>query len=367
MTTSSRPAAARWVVPVAAAAALAIALATGASLGAQRPAAGAQAGPAIRVLPLRGNLYLLVGAGGNVAASVGKDGVLLVDTGSAAAAEQLLSTIRDLSRQLTAAPSVQRSCVGLSQGCQWWNSSELLPTMGGPRAPRPISGVVNTSDDLDHVGGNAVISAAGRTYGVRNLEGTVPPAWVLAHEQASLRLTTQGRSELVASESYFGDEKKLNFFNGEGVVVTHHVAHTDADSMVYFRGSDVLVAGDALDMTRYPVIDLERGGDIQGVVKALNWILDVAVVEHMMEGGTLIVPGHGRMTDTADVAYYRDMVTIMRDRVRELSRRGRTLEQIKAAKVTRDYDGRYGRSAEWTPDMFVEAIFRSLQRTSDAK
>jgi cyclase len=262
---------------------------------------------------------------------------------------------------------VQRSCVGLSQGCQWWNSSELLPTMGGPRAPRPISGVVNTSDDLDHVGGNAVISAAGRTYGVRNLEGTVPPAWVLAHEQASLRLTTQGRSELVASESYFGDEKKLNFFNGEGVVVTHHVAHTDADSMVYFRGSDVLVAGDALDMTRYPVIDLERGGDIQGVVKALNWILDVAVVEHMMEGGTLIVPGHGRMTDTADVAYYRDMVTIMRDRVRELSRRGRTLEQIKAAKVTRDYDGRYGRSPEWTPDMFVEAIFRSLQRTSDAK
>ena len=121
-------------------------------------------------------------------------------------------------------------------------------------------------------------------------------------------------------------------------------AHTDGDSMVYFRGSDVVVAGDLLDMTRYPVIDLARGGSIQGVVDALNWILDVAVVEHMMEGGTLVVPGHGRMTDAADVAYYRDMVTIMRDRVREMTSRGMTLQQIKAARLTRDYDGRFGKS-----------------------
>jgi cyclase len=122
----------------------------------------------------------------------------------------------------------------------------------------------------------------------------------------------------------------------------------------------VLVAGDILDMTKYPVIDVARGGTIQGEVEALNWILDVAVVEHMMEGGTLVVPGHGRMTDSADVAYYRDMVTIMRDRVREMTKRGMTLEQIKAARPTRDYDGRFGKSATWTPNMFVEAIFKTL-------
>jgi cyclase len=333
----------------------------GVLLAQQRNAPGGEASAQIRVLPLRGNLYLVSGAGGNVAVSVGKDGVVLVDSGSSEMATALLKTVQDLSRRVTAAPAAQRSCVGVSQGCQWWNSSELLPAMAG-RAPRPIAGIVNTSDDLDHVGGNAVISAAGRSYGVRNLDGAVTPAWVVAHENVTLRLTRADKSNLTASETYFTDEKKLNFINGEGVVVTHHVGHTDGDSLVYFRGSDVLVAGDVLDMTRYPVIDLERGGDVNGLISALNWILDVAVVEHMMEGGTLIVPGHGRMMDTADVAYYRDMVTIMRDRVREMMRRKMTLPQITAARLTRDYDGRFGKSPAWTPAQFVEAIYKSLQK-----
>jgi glyoxylase-like metal-dependent hydrolase (beta-lactamase superfamily II) len=317
-------------------------------------------GADIRVLPLRGNLYLLAGAGGNVAASVGKDGVLLVNSGSGPKADALLAAVRRLSRHVTAEPAVQRSCVGVADGCTWWNSSELLPTTAGTRAPRPIIGIVNTSDDLDLVGGNAVVAAAGRTFGVRNIDGTLPSAWIVAHENANLRLV--GRApELIANESYGGNEKKLNFVNGEGVVITHiDNAHTDGDSLVYFRGSDVLVAGDILDMTRYPVIDLARGGSINGVVRALNWILDVAVVEHMMEGGTLIVPGHGRMADAADVAYYRDMVTIVRDRVREMIKRGLTLDQIKARRLTRDYDGRFGKSPEWTPDQFVEAVYRSL-------
>jgi cyclase len=344
--------------------ALALAVAAVSPFGGGLPAQQKPAAPPaaqVRVLPLRGNLYLLSGAGANVAASVGKDGVLLVDSGSPAAADMLLAAVRELSRRVTASPVPQKPCVGVTQGCAWWSSSELLPTTAGTRAPRPIAGIVNTSDDADHVGGNAVISAAGRTYGVRNLDNSVPGAWVLAHENVTLRLTKNEQTALVASETYFGDEKKLNFFNGEGVVVTYHpAAHTDGDSMVYFRGSDVLVAGDILDMSRYPVIDLARGGSIEGVVKALNWILDVAVVEHMMEGGTLVVPGHGRMTDAADVAYYRDMVTIMRDRVREMTKRGMSLDRIKAAKLTRDYDGRFGKSASWTPDMFVEAIFRSL-------
>jgi hypothetical protein len=115
-------------------------------------------------------------------------------------------------------------------------------------------------------------------------------------------------------------------------------------------------------MTQYPVIDLDRGGSIGGIIDALNGILDLAVVEHMMEGGTLIVPGHGRMTDAADVAYYRDMVTIVRDRVREMITRKMTLEQIKAARLTRDYDGRFGKITSWTPSMFVEAVYRSLTK-----
>jgi len=136
-------------------------------------AQGRQA-PELRVLPLRGNIYVVLGAGPNIVASVGKDGVLLVDSGPADMAERVLGAVRDLSRRVTAAPMPLRSCVGVSQGCQWWGSSELLPTTAGTRTPRPIVGIVNTSDDPDHVGGNAIIAAAGRTYGVRNIDNTVP-------------------------------------------------------------------------------------------------------------------------------------------------------------------------------------------------
>ena len=324
------------------------------------PAQAAAGG--IRVLPIRGNIYLLVGGGANITASVGKDGVLAVDTGSAANTDRVLTALRDLSRRVTAAPRPMQSCVGVTTGCGWWASSEFLETTSGTRAPRPIAGIINTSDDPDHVAGNAVIAAAGRSFGVRNMGSAVSGAWVVAHENMTLRLTKSNQSSLVASETYFGREKKLNFFNGEGVVVTHHpAAHTDGDSMVYFRGSDVIAAGDILDMTSYPVIDVARGGTIQGVVDALNWILDVAVVEHMMEGGTMIIPGHGRVTDAADVAYYRDMMTIFRDRVRAMKAKGMTLEQIVKARPTRDYDGRFGKNAAWTPTMLLEAIFKTVE------
>jgi hypothetical protein len=112
-------------------------------------------------------------------------------------------------------------------------------------------------------------------------------------------------------------------------------AHTDGDTIVQFRESEVLAVGDIINMNGYPVIDIDKGGTVQGVVNALNWILEMAVVEHMMEGGTIIVPGHGRLIDSADAAYYRDMVTIMRDRVRAAVKKGMTLPQIKAAKLTR--------------------------------
>jgi glyoxylase-like metal-dependent hydrolase (beta-lactamase superfamily II) len=325
----------------------------------------------IRVLPLRGNIYVLTGAGGNITASVGKDGLMLVNTGAPEESDRVLAAVKDLSRRVTSAPTVARNCVGVVEGCNWWSSSEFLPTTAGPRAPRQIAGIIYTSDDAHNIGGSEMISAAGRTYGVRNIDGSAPGAWIVAHENVTLRAPKPGQPTLLASESYAGTEKKLNFFNGEAVIVTHPpAAHSDGDSMVYFRGSEVLAVGDIMDMSGYPVIDVEKGGTIQGLINALNWILDVAVVEHMMEGGTLIVPGRGRMADSADVAYYRDMMTIFRDRVRAMAKKGMSLEQIKAARPTRDYDGRWGKSSAWTPNMLVEAIHKTLDRPAvdgDAK
>ena len=347
----------RYAIVVAAAALGLASSATVAPLGAQQAAGAGE----FRVLPVRGNVSLISGAGRNITASVGKDGVLLVDSGSAALAEKTLAVVRDLTRRVTSSPMPAKSCVGEAQGCQWWSSSELLPTTASPRAPRPIGFIVNTSDDPAAVGGNAVIAAAGRTFGVRNIDSTSPGASIVAHENATLRLSRAGQDKLLASESYAGRDKKLNFFNGEGVVVTHpDSAHTDGDSVVYFRGSDVLAVGEVINMSSYPVIDLARGGTVNGLIETLNWILDVCVVEHMMEGGTIVVPAQGRLMDAADVAYYRDMITIMRDRIREMTRRGMTLAQIQAVRPTRDYDGRYGKNAQWTPAMFVESIHRSL-------
>ena len=322
----------------------------------------------LRVLPVRGNVYVIVGAGGNVVASVGKDGVLLVDAGAPQMTDTLLATVRELDRRLTASPAAARSCIGVVQGCTWWSSSSFLETTAAPPRPKPIIGIVNTSMDADHIGGNEKISAAGRTFGVRNLTNTAVGAWIVAHENVASRLSPNGTPSIpvaaLPNETYYGDGKKLNYVNGEPVIITHvEAGHTDGDSMVFFRGSDVIAAGDVFNMNTYPVIDTARGGTIQGTVDALNTLLDMAVVEHMMEGGTMIVPGHGRLGDTADVAYYRDMVTIMRDRVREMRKRGMTLDQIKAARLTKDYDPRFGKNPSWTPAMFIEAIYRSLPKT----
>lgn len=320
----------------------------------------------LRVLPVRGNVFMIAGAGGNITASIGRDGTLLVDTGAASMSETVLQTLRDLERRVMASGIPPRGCVGVTQNCSWWSSSNFLSATSAPPAPRPIAAIVNTSIDADHIGGNAAIASAGRTFGVRNLlDRAQLGAWIVAHENVATRLSPKGVPSVPAaalpSEVYFGDEKKLNFFNGEGVVVTHIPrAHTDGDSIVHFRGSDVIATGDFVNLTHYPVIDAERGGSIQGIIDGANRLLDMTVVEHMMEGGTMIVPGHGRLADTADLAYYRDMVTIMRDRVRELRKRGMSLEQIQRAGVTRDYDPRFGRDAAWTPAMLIEAIFRTL-------
>jgi glyoxylase-like metal-dependent hydrolase (beta-lactamase superfamily II) len=167
------------------------------------------------------------------------------------------------------------------------------------------------------------------------------------------------------TDTFFTRRNDL-FFNGEAVQMLHQPnAHTDGDTIVYFRKSDVIVAGDVYINTTFPVINLQQGGSYDGVVAAVNRIIELTVPKDKQEGGTFVIPGHGRIGDEADVVEYRDMITILRDRFRDAIKKGMTLEQVKAARPTDDYDSRYGATTgPWTTDLFVEAVFRSLRSGS---
>ena len=315
----------------------------------------------LRILPLRGNVYLLVGAGANITLSVGKEGVLLVDAGTAQMADKVVAAVTQLSKDVNAA-TVAKPCAGL--GCSGNAFASFLGTVASPAPPKPIQYIINTSTDVDHTGGNAKIAAAGTTYGggpgLGQFVGIVRvSATIYAHENVLERMSAaKAPTAALPTESYPTDFKQ--FFNGEGIYLMHvKAAHSDGDTLVHFRGSDVISAGDLLSTVTYPVFDVARGGSINGMIAGLNNLLDLAIAEYQTEGGTLIIPGHGRVCDSADLATYRDMVTIIRDRVQDAVKRGLTLDQVKAARPTKDYDPRYD-VAIWTKDQFVEAVYRSL-------
>jgi cyclase len=298
--------------------------------------AGLQAGQSsgrqdtdIRILKVRDHVSMLQTPGGNVTVLMFPEGITLVDSGPADTADKVLAAIRSLS-------------------------------------PQPIRYIINTSVDPGHTGGNDRLGSMGAQITGGNVAGQVGTdgAEIIAHENVLDRMSARTIKPPVPvrampQTTYHIDSIKLStLYHGDGIQVFHvPAAHTDGDSLVYLRHNDVLATGDIFLTTTYPAIDLDRGGSINGVVDGLNRILELAFPDFRLEGGTLIVPGHGRLSDSADVAYYRDMVTIVRDRVQDMIRKGMTLEQVKAARPTRDYDPRYG-----SPDAFVEAAYKSLAK-----
>jgi cyclase len=286
----------------------------------------------LEVLELRPNFFMIAGAGGHIGVQVGEDGVVVVDAGSAATSGAIVAAIKKITT-------------------------------------RPIRYVINTSADPDHVGGNEAVSKAGQT--LFTAPGSMSlPASILSAEKVLERMgAPAGKASPFPVGAWptetFDHPRKYMYLNGEGIEVLHQpAAHTDGDVVVFFRRSDVIVAGDILDTTRFPVIDVAKGGTIQGEIAALNRLVELAIPSVPIvsrEAGTLVIPGHGRVCDQLDVVEYRDMVTIIRDRIRDLIKAGRTLDQIKAASPARGYTRRYGSDAgPWTTNNFVEAVYRSL-------
>jgi glyoxylase-like metal-dependent hydrolase (beta-lactamase superfamily II) len=292
----------------------------------------------IHVLPVQGNLYMLVGDGGNIAVQMGNQGPLVVDTGGGQLSDKVIAAIQKLSE-------------------------------------KPIQFIVNTSFLPDHTGGNLKLKAAGRDPSLEGsfFSGQFPDAGRSATIIANLNV----QNHLIALKGVPADAwpsdtflsgRRRKYHNGEAVEIFHEPnAVTDGDSIVQFRRSDVIATGEIFSTTSYPVIDLKNGGSLQGEIAALNDILDRTVYQHDEEGGTLIIPGRGRLCDEWEVAEYRDMLVIIRDRIQALIHKGATLQQVEAARITADYDDRFGaNSGSWTTEMFVEAVFTSLKNPPKA-
>src|SRR5262245_58552317 len=284
----------------------------------------------LEILEVRPSFFVIAGAA-NIGVQIGEDGVVAVDAGTAAGAPAVLAAIKRIS-------------------------------------PKPIRYVIDTGPDTDHVGGNEALSKAGEkffagsTLGGGSADSVAP---IVSAEGVLRHIATSAAGGRPTEVFHY--LRKYMYLNGEAIeVMRQAAAHTDSDVFAFFRRSDVVFAGDVLDTRQFPVIDVERGGGIQGEIAALNRLVDLAVPSVPVvtrEAGSIIVPGHGRLCDQYDVVEYRDMVTIIRDRVRDLMKAGRSLAEVQAAQPAKGYIGRYGNpGGAWTTDHFIEAIYRSLAK-----
>lgn len=297
-----------------------------------RPAPTPAAAGEVGVLPVQGNIYMLNLGDVNIVAQVGDDGILLVDSGPAAWSDRIVQTLRDRFGE------------------------------------RPLRYLINTSVNVNHTGGNAAMMKLAPPGTGGGGGGGNNTAKLIAHENTLNRMngTTEGETELpqeMLPTSTFFTEKKEIYFNGEPIeILFQPSAHTDGDLMVFFRGSDVIASGKLFSTTTYPIIDEKRGGSIQGHLDALNRILDITVPRFNEQGGTLVIPGSGRLTNESDVDDYRNWMTMVKDRVQDMIKKKMTLAQVKAAKPTLEYDGLFA-TPGWTTDQFIEAVYRSLSQS----
>jgi len=303
----------------------------------------------LEVLQVRPDFYLIATPVSNVGVQIGPDGIVVVNSGTQDASADVLGAIQKLTRA-------------------------------------PLRYIINTSADADLVGGNRTLSKAGLRLGALTVRAGRPPgpddaAFIMAHENVLNRvrgLTPSLPAEAWPSET-FDDERKALSFNGEGIEVLHQpAAHTDGDTVVFFRRSDVVVAGHIVDATRFPVIDVARGGTVQGEIAALNRVIQLAIpagpylgipngaIETstaVLPGGTEVLTGRGRIYRQIDVVNYRDMVVIITDTIQHMIDQKMTLEQIKAAAPAKAWEPQFGaKSGPWTTNDFVEAIYRSLTK-----
>ena len=280
----------------------------------------------VKAVHVQGNVHMIVGAGANIAVQAGEDGVLVVDTGNAGSSDKVLAAIKQI------APG------------------------------KEIRWVVNTGMSPDHTGGNESVSKAGRT-----VNGNI--AAIVSHENTAARMVKAGVADSARPFNTYFEPSRDFPFNGEPIMLFHDDATADdTGTVVMFRRSDVIATGDLFRTEGYPVIDLANGGSIDGTIAGLNRLLDLTVPSKMLEeGGTYVIPGHGRISDEHDVAMYRDMLVIIRDRIKNMVQKKMTLEQVKAARPTLDYDGRYGAdTGPWTTAMFIEAVYREMSSPANS-
>jgi cyclase len=267
----------------------------------------------VRAQALRGGVYMLTGSGGNIGLSVGGEAAFLIDDQYAPLTPKILAAVAAIT-------------------------------------PLPVRFVVNTHWHGDHTGGNENVGKTG--------------ALIVAHDNVRKRMSVEQFNDVFNRRTpaspagalpvvTFNDTVTFHL-NGDDVIVFHVApAHTDGDAVVYFTKANVIHMGDTYFASGYPFIDVSSGGNVNGVIAAADRALTLCNAQ------TIVIPGHGPVSDCPALRVYRNMLVAIRDRIRAEMTKGRTLEQLKAAKLTSDFDAKWGKGFI-NPDVFVELVHRSL-------